>query len=70
MIVLINSYLLKIMKITDFRDRKYWNKFVDLKRLIKEFNQNEKDMQKYFALKNNWKTNSFDFKILKSKIIW
>lgn len=58
------------VKLQDFKHKKYWANFVDLKKLTKEFNKNEKDKKKYFTLKNKWLTNSFEFRILKEDIIW
>jgi len=58
------------MKITEFIQKKYWNRFIDQKEAIKAFNENEKNKKKYFALKNAKKTWSFDFKMLEKNIIW
>lgn len=58
------------MNIVEFRNKKYWEKFVDLKKVNQEFNQNEKNRKKYFALKGKWKENSFECKMLKNSIIW
>lgn len=58
------------MTITEFKEKKYWNKLVDLKKVTREFNQNEKDRKKLFALKNKWKSDSFEFMMIKWRIIW
>lgn len=58
------------MNIIEFRNKKYWDKFVDLKKLNQEFNQNEKNKKKLFALKNKSNTNSFEYMNLKGSIIW
>lgn len=58
------------MQITEFVKKKYWEKLVDQKRAIRDYNKNEKDKLKYFALKRAKKTWSFDFQMLKKNIIW
>jgi hypothetical protein len=58
------------MKITEFKQKKYWDTFIDLKKVTKEFTQNEKNKKKYFAMKKAWKTSSFQFIMLKGNIIW
>ena len=58
------------MKITEFKQKKYWDTFIDLTKLMKEFNQNEKNKKKYFALKKADKTSSFEFMKIKKDIIW
>lgn len=59
-----------IMNIIEFKKKKYWDNFVELKKLEKEFTQNEKDKKKYFVLKNKWQTTCFEFMNLKNSIIW
>lgn len=59
-----------IMNIIEFKKKKYWDSFVELKKLEKEFTQNEKDKKKYFVLKNKWQTTCFEFMNLKNSIIW
>ncbi len=54
----------------EFKTKKYWDKFVDLKKVSQEFTKNEKNKKKFYALKKAKKEDSYDFKILKSEIIW
>jgi len=54
----------------EFKTKKYWDQFVDLKKVSAEFTKNEKNKKKYFALKKAKKENCYEFKILKSEIVW
>lgn len=58
------------MNIIEFRNKKYWEKFVELKKLTKEFEANQKAKKKFFALRNAGKEKSFEYMNLKWKIIW
>lgn len=58
------------MKIAEFTQKKYWDCFVDWKKAVRDFKQNEKDKKKYFALKRAKKTWSFEFSMLQKNIIW
>jgi len=58
------------MNLIEFKKIKYWDDLVDLKKLQREYTENENNKKKYFYLKNQWKTSSFEFINLKSKIIW
>lgn len=53
----------KKVKLQEFKVKKYWDKLVDSKKLIRDFNENEKKRKKFFAW--NWK----DI-VLKSVIVW
>lgn len=44
--------------------------FVDVKRINKEFRENDRNLKKYYALKNKWETNSFQFHSLKSRLVF
>ena len=41
------------MNLIEFKQKKYWNDFVDSKRAIREFKQNQKDIKKYYTIKNS-----------------
>jgi hypothetical protein len=58
------------MNLIEFKKIKYWDDLVDLKKLQREHEENENNKKKYFTLKTQWKTSSFEFINLKSKIIW
>ena len=58
------------MTLQEFVKIKYWDKFIDLKKVSKEYKQNEKDKKRYYVLKNKWETNTFEFLNLKNSIIW
>lgn len=51
------------MKLLKYKQKRYWDKFVDLKILKRNYNENEKNRKKFFAWK--WK----DI-LLKASIIW
>lgn len=58
------------MNLIEFKKIKYWDDLVDLKKLQREHTDNENNKRKYFLLKTQWKTTSFEFINLKWKIIW
>lgn len=58
------------MTLQEFVKIKYWDKFIDLKKVSKEYKQNEKDKKRYYVLKGKWETNTFEFLDLKNSIIW
>jgi hypothetical protein len=58
------------MTLQEFVKIKYWDKFIDLKKVSKEYKQNEKDTKRYYVLKGKWETNTFEFLDLKNSIIW
>lgn len=58
------------MKLKEFVEKKYPNQLVDYKKVVKEYNKNEKDRKRYFAMKGKWDTNSLEFSLLKKEIVW
>lgn len=58
------------MKLQEFKQKKHWKGFVDLKKLAKDFNKNEKDRKKYFALVGRNKKECYEARLLKGSIIW
>lgn len=58
------------MKLLEFKKVKYWDKFIDLQKVNREYMQNEKDIKKYYTLKNSRNPSMFDLNYLKRKIIW
>lgn len=57
------------MKLTEFKQKKYWVGFVDLQKLKKEFTENEKKKKRYFVLKKDMKT-KWKAEYLWKNIIW
>jgi hypothetical protein len=61
------------MNLLDFKVKKYWGAFVDLKVLKIEYKKNEIKRKKYFYLKyKKWKTRIEEIEVeeLKRLIIW
>lgn len=58
------------MKLLEFKKAKYWDKFVDLKKLNQEFNQNEKNIKKFYAMNKSKTASLFELNFLKSEIVW
>jgi hypothetical protein len=61
------------MNLVEFKNKKYWDVFVDLQKLTKERKQNEKNRQKYFFYKKLWFGNhkrELEKEELAKKIIW
>jgi hypothetical protein len=58
------------MDLLEFKKIKYGDSMVDLKKVDKEYRENEKNRRKYFLLISIHKTDTFEFIALKNKIIW
>lgn len=58
----------KPLTLQEFIQKKYWNKFVDIKKANKEFIENQKNLRKYWILKNSWKDDEAHF--LKRNLIY
>ncbi len=57
------------MKLIEFKQKKYWANFVELKKIQKEYRENEKKKKKYFVLKNNPETRAEAWYLARD-IIW
>ena len=42
---------------------------IDMKKVTKDFNKNEKDLKEFYRLRNKWEISSFKYSMLKNNII-
>jgi hypothetical protein len=58
------------MNLIEFKKKKYWEGFVDLKKLTKEFRENERMKREYNTLNKFKSKNTFRLNYLTKNIIW